>query len=122
MLKVKIDADHALVILEPDGALTDNDFRLAAQLIDPVIEKNGSLKGLIVHTRSFPGWASFAALVSHLRFVREHHKSVKRIAFVTDSPVGSFAQSIGNHFINAQLRHFTFDEFEAARRWILFGE
>lgn len=39
MLKVKIDADHALVILEPDGALTDNDFRLAAQLIDPVIEK-----------------------------------------------------------------------------------
>lgn len=122
MLNVKVDADHGLVILEPDGALTDNDFRLAAQLIDPVIEKAGSLAGIIIRTRSFPGWNSFSALVSHLRFVREHHKSVKRIAFVTDSPVGSFAQAIGNHFISAQIRHFTFDEFEAARRWILFGE
>ena len=122
MLKVKIDADHALVILEPDGALTDNDFRLAAQLIDPVIEKNGSLKGLIIHTRSFPGWASFAALVSHLRFVREHHKSIQRIAFVTDSPVGSFANAIGNHFISAQIRDFSYDELTHARNWVLFGE
>ena len=122
MLKVKIDADHALVILEPDGALTDNDFRLAAQLIDPVIEKNGSLKGLIIQTRSFPGWASFAALVSHLRFVREHHKSVKRIAFVTDSPVGSFAEAIGNHFVSAEIRHFAYDEFSHARNWVLYGE
>lgn len=122
MLNVKVDADNGIAILEPEGALTDNDFRLAAQLIDPVIEKAGALKGLIIRTRSFPGWDSFAALVSHLRFVREHHKSVKRIAFVTDSPVGSFAQSIGNHFISAEIRNFTFDEFEAARRWILFGE
>lgn len=122
MLNVKVDANYGLAILEPDGALTDNDFRLAAQLIDPVIEKNGSLKGLIIHSRSFPGWASFAALVSHLRFVREHHKSVQRLAFVTDSPVGSFAEAVGNHFISAQIRNFTFDEFEAARRWILFGE
>lgn len=122
MLKVKIDADHALVILEPDGALTDNDFRLAAQLIDPVIEKKGSLEGLIIHTRSFPGWNSFAALVSHLRFVREHHKSIQRIAFVTDSPVGSFANAIGNHFISAQIRDFSYDELTHARNWVLFGE
>lgn len=122
MLNVKIDADHGFAILEPDGALSENDFRLAAKLIDPVIEKSGSLKGIIIRSRSFPGWASFASFVSHLHFVREHHKSVKRIAFVTDSPVGSFAQAIGNHFISAEIKNYTFSEFESARRWILFGE
>ncbi|AOE48792.1 SpoIIAA family protein [Kangiella sediminilitoris] len=122
MLHVTTDTAHALAILEPEGALTDHDFQHAAQLIDPVIEKHGKLNGIIIRTRSFPGWDSFAALMSHLRFVREHHKHVGRIALVTDSALGSFGESVASHFVSAEIKHYAYDDFQAAKNWVLFGE
>lgn len=34
---------------------------------------------------SFPGWGSFGAFVSHLKFVIDHHRHIERIAVVTDN-------------------------------------
>ena len=75
MLSVIIDETNGIAILEPDGPLSKNDFESATRIIDPYIEQNGQLNGLIIHTESFPGWDSFAALFSHLKFVKEHQDS-----------------------------------------------
>jgi hypothetical protein len=118
MLTVSIDETHRTVILEPDGALSESDFRSAAAIIDPWIERSGRLRGLIVHSTSFPGWESFAALVSHLKFVKHHHRRVERAALVTDSPVANLVQRIGRHFITTNIRVFPYQDFAAAREWV----
>lgn len=74
MLSVEIDEENRVAILEPNGALSKSDFVSATEIIDPYIEMSGSINGLIIHVESFPGWESFTALCSHLKFVREHHK------------------------------------------------
>ena len=122
MLKVDLDEVEGIAILEPDGELSESDFYAAAKIIDPYLENFGELKGIIIHVKSFPGWDSFSSLIAHLKFVREHHRKVSRIAFATDSPIGSFAESIARHFVNAEIKNFDFSELETSRKWILDGE
>lgn len=118
MLSLIIDEVNGIAILEPDGPLSKHDFESAAKIIDPYIEKTGQLHGLIIHTKSFPGWDSFAALFSHLRFVKEHHRKIYRVAISTDSVVGNFAEAVACHFVNAEIKLFSFHELEEARDWV----
>jgi len=118
MLNVELDKAKGIAILTPHGELSKSDFISAAKGIDPYIEKNGELKGIIIHVKSFPGWASFASLLAHFKFVRDHHKHVSRIAFATDSPIGGFAEHIADHFVHAEIKNFQFSEFENAEAWV----
>ena len=119
MLTVSIDEIDGIVILEPDGELSKTDFISASKTIDPYIEKSGKLNGIIIHVKSFPGWDSFSALLTHLSFVKDHHKKVAHVAFVTDSPLGKLAENVANHFISAQIKSYPFSEIKTAREWIM---
>jgi len=117
MLAVKIDSTKGIAVLEPDGPLSKEDFERAARAIDPHLEKAGRLNGIVVRIDRFPGWESFSALASHLRFVKNHHEKVARVALVTDSAIGKVAPRIGKHFVKAEIRAFKGAEFEAAKTW-----
>jgi len=117
MLTVKIDKAKGVALLEPDGPLSREDFESAVKIIDPVIAERNHLNGLIIHTEFFPSWDSFAALLTHLKFVKEHHKKISRIAFVTDSAIKGFAEAVGSHFVNAEIKGFSYRELEQARGW-----
>ncbi len=119
MLSIQIDEEKRIAILEPHGALSADDFALAAKTVDPYIEKYGHFRGLIIHVRSFPGWESFGAFVSHMKFVKDHHRKVSHIAISTDSVIGTLAEHITSHFVSAQIRSFAFDEIGSAKAWIL---
>ena len=119
MLTVNLNAIAGIAVLQPDGELSAADFKSASKIIDPYIESAGKLKGIIIHVQSFPGWDSFAALISHFKFIKDHHKQVAHIALVTDSPVGGFAENIASHFISAEIKSFAFNELVAAENWIL---
>ena len=121
MLSVEIDEVNGIAILEPDGPLSKEDFVHAAKVIDPYIEKTDQLNGLLIHTKTFPGWESFAALVSHLKFVQEHHRKVSRVALSTDSVISIFAEAIASHFVNAEIKLFSYQELEQAKDWISSG-
>ncbi len=118
MLNVQVDTETGIALLEPQGALTQSDFETAAAQIDPFIEELGKLNGLIIHVEHFPGWDSFGALSSHLKFVREHHREIKRVAFVTDSPIGKLAEKLASHFVDADVKEFPFSQMEQARAWL----
>jgi hypothetical protein len=118
MLTTTLDEAHHLAILEPAGPLSKADFDSAVSIIDPYLEKTGRLDGLIIHTKSFPGWDSFAALCAHLRFVKHHHQRIARLAVVTDSPMGTFAEAVARHFVSADVKVFPFHDMEAAKGWI----
>lgn len=119
MLKVNFNENHSIAILEPIDELSENDFIAASRIIDPYIEKSGILTGLIIYTKEFPKWDSFSALLKHLTFIKEHHKKISHVAFVTDSFVGEVAENVASHFIKAKIKNFDFSEMEKAKKWIL---
>lgn len=119
MLSLNIDEENGIVMLEPEGTLSKADFESAARIIDPYLKNNDRFSGLVIHTKSFPGWDSFAALISHLKFVREHHKKILRVAFATDSVIGMFAESVARHFVNAEIKNFSHRELRKAKSWIV---
>lgn len=122
MLNVELDSAIGIAVLTPDGALSENDFDAAAKVIDPYLESHGQLNGLIVRTKDFPGWESFGALVGHFKFVKDHQKRLSHVALVTDSKLGNVAEKIAGHFISAEIKHFPFDQFSAAKDWIMEAE
>ena len=119
MLDVQLNQQDAIVILEPMGALSKEDFIEVSNIIDPYIETSGALNGLIIYVKTFPGWDSFSTLVTHLKFINDHHEEIARLAFVTDSMVGKFAENIASHFVKAEVQSFSFDKLEEAQQWIL---
>jgi hypothetical protein len=60
-------------------------------------------------------------MVTHLRFVQDHHKRVKKVALVTDSHIGDVAERLASHFVAAKVRHFPGAQLEQARQWIING-
>ena len=118
MLTVKLNENEGIAILEPVGALSEDDLKSAAAIIDPFIENSGKLNGIVVHVKTFPGWDSFSALIAHLKFIEEHHKKMSHVALVTNSSVGVFAEHVASHFINAEIKRFPFSELENSIKWI----
>jgi stage II sporulation SpoAA-like protein len=118
MLNHELLRDEGVLILRPQGPLEAADFTSLASVIDPYIQEHGTLRGIMVDAPSFPGWDSFAALVSHLRFVREHHRLIGKVAAVSDSPVLSVAPQLAKHFVKAEVRHFSAGERSTALAWL----
>lgn len=121
MIEFALDPRSAILTIRPQSALDGNDFVELARAVDPEIEIHGDLAGLIIDAPHFPGWDSFGALVTHMRFIRDHHAHVKKIAVVTDSPFGDAAEHIAAHFVAAEIRHFPADDLDAAKGWISGG-
>lgn len=121
MLQHELLRDRGILILKPEGPLKAEDFTALAGTIDPYIEQNGKLNGLMIEAPSFPGWEDFAALLSHLRFVRDHHRQIRRIAVVSENPLLTALPKIASHFISAQVRTFAADDRAAALAWIETG-
>src|SRR3989344_600700 len=93
-------------------------FEMMAREVDPYIEAKGRLNGLMVQAKSFPGWHDFAALVSHLKFVKDHHQRIAKVAAVTDNGFLSILPSIVKHFVRADVRHFDYGDKENALKWL----
>ena len=119
MIEYTLDAEHSILYLRPKSALERDDFVQLAKTVDPYIEKTGGLAGLIIEVTTFPGWESLGAMAAHLRFVRDHHKRIKKIGLVTDSALGNVAEHLASHFVSAEIRHFSAGELEAAKQWVM---
>ena len=121
MLDFSVDAERSIVHLRPKAALTRQDFEMLTKAVDPHIEAKGGLAGIIVEVGQFPGWESLGAMAAHFRFVREHHKKVKKIAIVTDAKIGEIAPKLASHFVAAEIKHFAAGQAKAAEQWISSG-
>jgi len=121
MIEFDLDAEHSILYLRPKSALSAEDFAKVASAVDPHIEATGKLAGILIETPAFPGWDGLGAMAAHFRFVRDHHRLVKKIALVTDSGLGNVAERLASHFVSAEIKHFASGETEAAKAWILGG-
>jgi hypothetical protein len=119
MIAHTLDTTHAVLYVQPMYLLEQDDFVQLAETVDPYIEKSGDLAGLIIEAPVFPGWESFGAMVAHFRFVRDHHKHIKKVGLVTDSAQGNVAEHLASHFVSSEIRHFSTGELDAAKEWIM---
>jgi len=118
-LDFNFDPETSILHLRPTSALSAEDFAKLAEVVDPHIETTGSLRGIIIETPSFPGWESLGAMMAHFRFVRDHHRRVKKVAVVTDSALGEIAEKLASHFVAAEIQHFPSGDLSKAKEWIL---
>ena len=119
MIEHTLDKAHSILYVRPQSKLEQADFEQLAATVDPHIEERGALAGLIIEVAAFPGWDSLGAMASHFRFVRDHHKHIKKIGVVTDSPVGTVAENLASHIVAAEIKHFRAGELEAAKQWVM---
>ena len=121
MISHELDTENSILLVRPESSLDKEDFAQLTDLVDPQIEATGNLAGLIIDAPGFPGWDSFGAMVTHFRFVRDHHRHIKKVAVVTDSHLGDLAEHLTSHFVSAEIRHFPAGQTEQARQWIIGG-
>ena len=117
-LSFELNEEQGVLILQPQGELEAADFERVAAEVDPFIEKAGELKGVMVVAEHFPGWDDFSALSSHFRFVREHHKAIRRIAVVTNDRLVSAMPRIASRFVGAEARAFPMTARDEALLWV----
>ena len=118
MLNYNLLKDQGILILTPTGALEESDFAAVARAIDPYIDEKGELRGIMIDAEAFPGWNDFGAFISHMRFIRDHHRHVRKVAAVSDSAFLTIAPRIARHFVNAEVRHFERARRDAALAWL----
>ena len=119
MIKSELLKDKGVLIVSPVGPLARSDFEHLADEIDPYIEQNGRLHGLMVYAESFPGWADFASLLSDLKFVKDHQSKIEKVAAVSDSGFLKIMPSIASHFVKAEVKHFDYDDKHKALEWLV---
>jgi hypothetical protein len=109
--------DAGVMVVEIREALRAQDFDAVAATADMWIEAHGDLQGLVIHARDFPGWQNLAGLVRHLRFVRDHHRKIKRIALVADTEVASLAPRLAEHFVASEIKAFPYADLDRGIEW-----
>lgn len=109
--------EPGVVVVEVEQPLRVQDFDALALTVDSWLGTHADLAGIVIHVREFPGWENIAGLLRHIRFVRDHHKKVKRVALAADSRLADLAPRLANHFVQAEVRHFGYDRLDEAVAW-----
>ena len=119
-IDIELDADAGILVLEPvaDKALSEDDFEAVGKTISNYLKEHDRLRGILIHSRQFPGWQSVGALFAHLKFVNAVHDKIGKIALVTNSPMGTFANHVLDPLMLAKVRKFDYDQRDAAMSWL----
>jgi len=118
MANFDLDYRKRVLHVAPESALDAEDFSALESAIAPVLARDGALNGLVLEIGRFPGWDSLPALRRHLRFVRDHHEHVRRVAIVTDDALAALLEKLAAHFVSAEVRRFDAAGLDAAREWV----
>ena len=110
MIHFELLRDRNILIITPDGPLEETDFARLSKEVDPFIASKGKLAGVMVYAKSFR--------VGEFRIIRK----IERIAAVTDSGFLKIMPRIADHFVQAKIRHFDFEERDQALAWLETGQ
>lgn len=109
--------ESQVLVVEADQPLRVQDFDALAVAADTWLVSHDELAGVVVHAREFPGWENIGSLFRHVRFVRDHHRKVRKVALAADSRLAGLVPHLANHFVDAEVRRFGYDELDDAIAW-----
>ncbi len=118
MLDFELLNDEGILWIHPEAPLLARDFAQLSETVDRYLVNHDALQGLIIRTEDFPGWEDFSALVAHLKFIRDHHRQVRKVATVSDASLVQQLPAIADHFIAADVKHFPANQLDQALEWV----
>ena len=118
MLDHEMLAERGILIARPKGPLSKEDFSALSVGADTYIKTHGALNGLVVCAEKFPGWKNLQGFLAHFKFVRDHHRKIAKVAFVSDSDVLKLVPKLARYFVSAEVRHFKGGDIGQALAWI----
>jgi hypothetical protein len=121
MINAQLLRDDGILVVSPADKLQSTDFERLRLLADPYIEEHGDLKGMLIDAESFFGWEDFSSMLSHIRFVRNYHEKIERVAAVTDNGFLAILPAVADHFVAAEVRHFDYQDRDEALNWLRSG-
>jgi len=80
MINYELRHDEGILVLHPEGPLEAADFISITSQVDTYLTGHGKLYGVLIHANSFPGWKDFAAMLAHLKFLKEHIQKIEKVA------------------------------------------
>ncbi|MEO8499814.1 MAG: STAS/SEC14 domain-containing protein [Vicinamibacteria bacterium] len=113
----RLIAEPGVIVVEVSAPLRAQDFDALALTADTWIEAHGNLRGIVIHAREFPGWENLGSFFRHMRFIRNHHRKVARIALAAEGRLATLAPRIAEHFVKAEVKAFGYDALESAIAW-----
>jgi len=116
-LEHRMVSDLGVLVVEPKGPLSVTDFEQLALVVDPWIAAHDGLNGLVIHVGKFPGWDNLGSFIRHVQFIRNHHHKLRRVALAADTKLADFIPQLTDHFVAAEVKHFGYDEVDAAIAW-----
>jgi len=57
-------------------------------------------------------------MLAHLKFLKEHIQKIEKVAVVADGALANIMPNIADHFVHAQVQHFSFVHEDAALDWL----
>jgi uncharacterized protein YfbU (UPF0304 family) len=60
-------------------------------------------------------------MLSHLQFVHNYQKRIKRVAAVTDNGFLAILPMVADYFAVAEVRHFEYRDRDLAMNWLSTG-
>jgi len=118
MIQVELRSDKGILIVKPLTPLAKEDFIAITQTANGYIESQGMLNGLVICFKRFPGWKNIQGLCSHLRFVRNHQRKIRKVAFVTNSKIVKIVINIVKYFVHPEAKYFKYNQESSAMQWI----
>ncbi|MFF9786859.1 SpoIIAA family protein [Streptomyces nigrescens] len=109
--------ESEVLVIEVEQPLRATDFDALASTVDSWLRTHTELAGVVIHAREFPGWENIGGLIRHVRFIRDHHRKVRKIALAADSEIATLVPQLANHFVQAEVRRFEYDELNDALAW-----
>ncbi len=118
MIQHEMHHDTGVLIVKPLGPLAAEDFAAITRDARAYIDAHGALDGFMICAEKFPGYKNAQGLWSHLKFVRDHHRKIKKVAFVSDSQFYEIASRLVSRCVQPKVKHFGFRHEENALNWI----
>jgi hypothetical protein len=118
MITYKIMQEDGIVIIEPSGLITKSDLEALTRDVDDHVRQKGMIRGMIIHTRSFPRWHDPGAFLKDMKFVFAHQRRIQRVASATDSRLLMIVHGVARRVLSPELRHFSYEDTEAAIKWM----
>ena len=114
------DLDTGILMLEPaaDTALGEDDFEAVGTAVSEYLKDHERLPGIMLRSRRAPDWQNIGALFAHLKLVHSVHDKIGKVALVTNSPMGAFADHVLDPLMLAGIRQFDYDQNEEAIAWL----
>ncbi|MEP2023517.1 MAG: STAS/SEC14 domain-containing protein [Reichenbachiella sp.] len=118
MINLSLNKNKGYAILLVTGPISVFDIENLTKEVDQYIEDIGELQGLIIKVKQFPGWDNLDSFFHHLKFVKDHHKVIGKIGFMTENNLISSFPGLASHFVKAELRRFDYGQMDDAVDWI----